>query len=209
VTTDAAAVPWQAEMAAFDELDRTVPAPANPIVFTGSSTFTLWNAWLAADFAPLPVLGRGFGGSQFSDVLRDVERLILRHKPRVVVLYSGDNDIACGKKAEPVAADLEAIVTRTRTAQPRVRFVVCSIKPSPSRWTLWPEMARANELMRGYCERTPGLRYVDCVPPMLGAAGKPRPELFLGDMLHMNPQGYAIWRGILKPVLDAEAAKRS
>ena len=143
-------IPWQNEMNAFREQDRKTPPLVDPVVFTGSSTFTLWNATVAADFAPLPVLGRGFGGSQYSDVLRDLDLQILGYHPRAVVLYSGDNDVASGKKPEQVAADLESIVTRTRAVEPRVPFYVCSIKPSPTRWTLWPELSKAGYDQRFY-----------------------------------------------------------
>jgi lysophospholipase L1-like esterase len=36
---------------------------------------------------------------------------------------------------------------------------------------------------------------------MLGADGKPRPELFLQDGLHMNNEGYAVWTKLLQPHL--------
>ncbi len=42
---------------------------------------------------------------------------------------------------------------------------------------------------------------IDIDPPMLDAQGKPRPELFRWDGLHMNAKGYAIWTSIIKPIL--------
>ena len=39
--------------------------------------------------------------------------------------------------------------------------------------------------------------YLQC----LGADGQPRAELFLGDRLHMNRAGYALWREIVAPYL--------
>jgi lysophospholipase L1-like esterase len=36
---------------------------------------------------------------------------------------------------------------------------------------------------------------------MLDANGQPRPELFVADMLHMNPAGYAIWTPLVAPHL--------
>jgi hypothetical protein len=36
---------------------------------------------------------------------------------------------------------------------------------------------------------------------MLDSAGNPRRELFLGDMLHMNEAGYAIWKELIRPHL--------
>ena len=43
--------------------------------------------------------------------------------------------------------------------------------------------------------------FIDIATPMLGADGQPRAELFLGDRLHMNRAGYALWREIVAPYL--------
>ena len=196
--------PWEPAIVEFEQQDKKTPPPKRPIVFAGSSTFTLWASTLTTDFAPLPVLCRGFGGSQMADVLHYVGRVILHYKPRAVVLYSGDNDIACGKKAEEVAADFRGIVTTVRATLPQSRFYLCCIKPSPSRWTLWPEMAKANDLMRQVAKATWAVRYIDTAAPMLGPDGLPRRELFLEDMLHMNPTSYALWTRILKPILATD-----
>jgi lysophospholipase L1-like esterase len=37
---------------------------------------------------------------------------------------------------------------------------------------------------------------------MLDREGKPRPELYVADRLHMNAKGYAIWTSIIAPYLD-------
>jgi hypothetical protein len=37
---------------------------------------------------------------------------------------------------------------------------------------------------------------------MLGSDGKPRPELFVEDGLHMTPAGYAIWNRLVRPYLQ-------
>jgi hypothetical protein len=36
---------------------------------------------------------------------------------------------------------------------------------------------------------------------MLGADGKPRPELFVQDGLHLTVEGYTLWTGLLRPHL--------
>jgi hypothetical protein len=36
---------------------------------------------------------------------------------------------------------------------------------------------------------------------MLGADGKPKPDIFLKDRLHMNLKGYELWTGIIRPYL--------
>ena len=37
---------------------------------------------------------------------------------------------------------------------------------------------------------------------MLTEDGKPRRELYIPDMLHMNPRGYAIWTGKVRDILS-------
>ena len=38
---------------------------------------------------------------------------------------------------------------------------------------------------------------------MLGDNGQPRPEMFIEDRLHMNANGYALWRDIVGTYLRA------
>ena len=63
------------------------------------------------------------------------------------------------------------------------------------------KMRAANEMIRAYAARDSRLSYVDVFTPMLDASGRPRQELFLEDGLHMNANGYAIWRDLVAPVL--------
>jgi len=80
--------------------------------------------------------------------------------------------------------------------------VFISIKPSLARWALWPKMQQANAKISAYIKQHPQhLRYVEVGPAMLGADGKPRPELYIEDGLHMTPAGYAIWKRLMEPYL--------
>jgi glycerophosphoryl diester phosphodiesterase len=124
----------------------------------------------------------------------------------VVVLYSGDNDIASGKTPEQVVADFEAFVKIVRAALPGVKIVVLPVKPSASRLKHLVAQRRTNELLAARCKEDEGLRFVDVATPMLGADGKPRPELFRADRLHLNEEGYKLWTATLAPVLKKLAA---
>lgn len=84
--------PWEAEMLAFEELDRTEIYPPESILFTGSSSIRLWNT-LEEDMAPYPVIQRGFGGSKITDVNRLADRYIAHHTFQAVVLFVA-NDIS-------------------------------------------------------------------------------------------------------------------
>ena len=47
------------------------------------------------------------------------------------------------------------------------------------------------------------------VPVMQGADGKPKPELFLADMLHMNRAGYELWIPVVKATIEKDAGPPS
>jgi lysophospholipase L1-like esterase len=117
------------------------------------------------------------------------------------VLYAGDNEIATGRTAEQLAGDYRAFVSLVRAALPTTRIAFVSVKPSPSRWSFQQTVREANRLVRAITATDPLQTFVDVFTPMLGNEGRPRAELFVSDSLHMTPQGYAIWRRQLAPVV--------
>ncbi len=84
---------WEGEIRRLEKQDRRAMPPAGGTVFTGSPSIRFWKT-LTQDMAPLPVVNRGFGGSQIHQVTHYARRIISPYKPRIVVLYAGENDIA-------------------------------------------------------------------------------------------------------------------
>ena len=188
------------EIGQFDESDRTTPPAPGGIVFVGSSTIRMWTT-LAEDFAGLPVLNRGFGGSTFPEALHYLQRTVVRYHPRTVVVYEGDNDLASGRTPQQIADDYRVFVRGVRDSLPNARIVFLAIKPSPSRWKLESQRREANRLVSAIVSTDPNQTFVDVGTPMLDPAGRPRPELFRDDSLHMTPAGYVIWRATVAPIL--------
>ena len=186
---------WEPAIQRFEKADGERIPEAGGIVFVGSSSIRMWKT-LESDFDGFSVVRRGFGGSQVSDVLAFLDRIVLCYQPRAVVLYAGDNDIAAGESAETVANDFETFVTRVHAADPGVDVLFIAIKPSLKRWALVEEMRDANRLIKSYAEATERVTYLDIDTPMLGVDGKPTPDLFLKDGLHLNANGYAVWTGV-------------
>ena len=77
--------------------------------------------------------------------------LILKHQPRTVVFYAGDNDIAAGKTAERVASDFVALAKRVHATLTQTKILFIAIKPSIARWNLYSRMTAANELISTAC----------------------------------------------------------
>ncbi|CAD7723680.1 hypothetical protein LMG31886_34940 [Xanthomonas hydrangeae] len=192
---------WENDMQRFADSDAQQPPPKHGIVFVGSSSIRFWDS-LAQDFPGKPVINRGFGGSEVRDSTWYADRIVIPYAPRQVVLYAGDNDLNSGRTPEQVRDDVLAFVTRIRRDLPKARISYLSIKPSPSRAHLLPAIVTANRLIKDALAPLPRVDYVDVYTPMLDASGKPRPELFREDMLHMTADGYAIWRKAVAPVLE-------
>jgi lysophospholipase L1-like esterase len=83
----------------------------------------------------------------------------------------------------------------------QARIVVIAVNPSILRWAVYDNMKKANALMRAYIDTHKGLEFVEVGPPMLGADGKPKPELFVPDGLHLTAEGYKLWTSRLRPHL--------
>jgi lysophospholipase L1-like esterase len=196
---------WEKAISAFDEMDAREPPPKGGVVFVGSSSMRLWD--LKESFPELRAINRGFGGSQLADAVHFAERIVLKHRPRMVVVYSGDNDLNAGKTPGRVADDFKALVRKVHSELPRARIVFIAIKPSLKRWSIVEQVRAANERIRAICEEDERLAFVDVFTPMLGPDGTPRPELFVDDGLHLSEAGYALWTELVGPHLNGNARR--
>jgi len=136
-----------------------------------------------------------------NDALFFVDRIVIKYRPRAVVLYEGDNDINAGIAPKKIAETFKAFVAAVHKQLPETRIYVMSIKPSPSRWSLWPKSVETNSLIKAACVGNKQLTYVSIVEPMMASDGKVRTDIFRFDRLHMNAAGYGLWRDVLKPIL--------
>lgn len=186
--------PWAASFAAFDAADQARPPPAGGVVFVGSSSIRLWEGLEESFQGPPVVLRRGFGGSTLADCVAHLKRLVIAYRPRQVVVYAGENDLAQGRRPEEVAERFRALVEGLRADLPEVRIAYISIKPSPARVHLLPEVKEANRQLKALAASYRDVEFIDVFHDMLDEQGLPRATLFAGDALHLNASGYALWR---------------
>jgi lysophospholipase L1-like esterase len=191
---------WEKSIDAFTEADRSLAPPPGGIVFVGSSSIRLWDD-LADDFrGPDPiVLNRGFGGARMSDCTRYLERVVIPYKPRLVLVYAGDNDLAEGRQPRDVFDQFVSFAEGIHRILPVTRIAFISIKPSPAREHLIGKMRETNELVLQYTRTAKNLDFIDVFTPMLDSQGHPRGDLFRADLLHLNRTGYSLWKSIIAP----------
>ena len=177
------------------------PAPKS-ILFTGSSSFTKWTNVQEA-FPEFSIVNRAFGGSTLPDLIRYADEVIIPYRPKQVVVYCGDNDLASSDSITPeiVLQRFTTLFENIRRSLPKTHILYVSIKPSPSRERLMPKMVAANELIRAFLKKKKRTAFADVYHPMLLENGKPDPTLFVADNLHMNDKGYVIWKRVLQPYL--------
>jgi lysophospholipase L1-like esterase len=191
---------WEPDIRKFEDADRSSPPRPGAVLFIGSSSIRKWTD-LASDFPGKRVLNRGFGGSRLADSTYYAGRIVVPYRPSLIVLYAGDNDINDGHTAQQVFDDYVAFVARVRKDLPATPIAFVSIKPSPSRVRFLTAMRDANAKIRTYAAAHAHLVYIDVASAMLDKNGQPRAELFTEDNLHMNRNGYDLWRAIIAPYL--------
>ena len=196
---------WEGEIGRYEMLDRKHPTKPGGVVFVGSSSIRLWD--LKKSFPNLDAINRGFGGSELADSVRYIDQLVLRHKPRLVVLYAGDNDIGRGKTPDQISTDFDAFVTAVQKDLPEAKILYIGIKPSIMRRNLADAMQETNAKIAAKCRVSKNCEFVDVWSAMLNEDGTPNRELFVWDGLHMNESGYAIWNEIIGPKLLEPPAK--
>jgi lysophospholipase L1-like esterase len=195
-----AAARFAARVDAYEAADRAAPPPAGAVLLAGDSQFDRWTTF-REDLAGYTVVNRGIDSFRTDDLIRYVDRLVIRYKPRVVVLHVGGNDIHQGKTPEQLLSDTRMLVTRIRSALPGVPIAWSSITPGPGRWDEAPQRMRANALIEAWIATEQGLSFIDLWDAMLTSDGRPREDLWVADRIHPNHEGYLIRVRLTTPVL--------
>jgi len=189
--------PFAEELRALARAEAITPPPANAILFYGSSSIRLWTS-LASDFAKLPVVNHGFGGSTLPDCLSEMETLVYPLNPRAIVFYAGDNDLDQGASPERVTHLLEQFISGVRDRLGSIPIICISVKPSPSRFWNIANIRRANAMMAELVGACPDVHWLDVFSQMIDERGGARHELFTEDCLHMNRRGYSLWASAVR-----------
>jgi lysophospholipase L1-like esterase len=190
------------DIEAFKKQDSTHFPGTNKILFVGSSSFTKWTD-VQSYFPSYPIINRGFGGSSLPDVIRYREDVIFKYKPKQIVIYCGENDLASSDSvtAKMVYDRFVQLFNFIRKKLPNVSVVYISMKPSPSRQLLLSKMREGNAMIQTFLKTKKQTGFIDVYKEMIDDEGKPIPELFVEDNLHMNKKGYVIWQKAIEPYL--------
>lgn len=198
----AKAQPFAKEIAAFKKQDSLSFPGTGKILFVGSSSFAFWKD-VQQYFPEYSIINRGFGGSSLTDLIRYAPDVIFPYEPKQIVIYCGENDFAGDTSLYPsqVAQRFFDLFNLIRSRYKKVPIAYISMKPSPSRKHLMARFNVANVMIKNFLKKKKKTDYIDVYKAMLNENGQPKEEIFLADQLHMNAEGYKIWKKIIEPYL--------
>ena len=192
---------WQ-DIQNFKKLDQETPPAKDAILLVGSSSFTKWKD-VANYFPDKTIINRGFGGSRLTDLNYYANDLLNPYQPKQIIIYCGENDFADNDKlkAKVVVDRFKTFYKKIRTKFPNIEVDYISIKYSPSREKLWPQMKIANKKIAAFMKKEPHAEFIDITKVMQDSNGNVRKDLFVEDMLHMTPEGYQLWTSVMNPYM--------
>ena len=186
----------------FKKQDSIAMPPKNAILFIGSSSFTQWKD-VQAYFPGYTIINRAFGGSTLPEVTGYANDIIFPYKPKQVVIYCGENDLAFSDTISStiILNRFKQLFSFIRNKLGNINVTYVSIKPSPSRKKIQPRAEQANDMIRAFLKTKSRTGFVDVYHPMIKTNGLINGEIFGKDSLHMNAKGYAIWGKEMLPYL--------
>lgn len=192
---------WQ-DIQEFKKKDQQTPPQKDAILLIGSSSFTKWQD--VSDYFPgKTIINRGFGGSRLIDLNYFSEDLLSPYQPKQIIVYCGENDFADDKnlKADVVVERFKTFYQKIRSKFPNIEVDYISIKYSPSREHLWPQMKKANKKIKKFMKKEKKAEFIDITKVMNDSKGNIRKDIFVEDMLHMTPEGYRLWTSVMNPYM--------
>jgi len=171
------------------------------LVFVGDSITEGWHTQ-AQDFADLGVkiVNRGIGGDTTPNLLYRLQDDVLALQPRALVILIGTNDLGQHTPPADIAANLAELHTRIRAAYPQIPIAWCLVMPRGD-GDFTPQIHELNDRIRQLVANDPLITVCDTYTPLAGTDGKDNPADFLPDNLHLNANGYAVWRKALHPIV--------
>jgi len=194
---------WETEIQQLEKKNKETVYNDNSILLVGSSSIKFWNT-ISDDLYPYSPIQRGFGGSNFQDVLVYTKRLVYPHKFKALLVFVG-NDIIGGKNDKTPREVLGLFkgfekIVRKKYKKQTIYFI--AITPNESRWTVWGKQREANTLIKAYCQSKKNLQFIDTEQIFLNEKGFPIKEYFREDKLHLTRKGYEVWSATIKKKLD-------
>lgn len=150
-------------------------------------------------------LNQGISGETSEGLLNRLD-LFDKNQPEVIFVMIGINDLIRGLSDETILTNQQQIVRYLRRVHPQAKIVLQSILPHGAQKATWERRDRLlsipNSRIRELNQQLQAIAqeeevsYLDLYPLFADVEGNLKIELS-SDGLHLNPQGYLVWRSAL------------
>ena len=192
------------EVKAFETKDSLSMPREGQVLLAGSSTFRLWLTY-QQDLKGFPVINRGFGGSQMSDLNFYFDRIVAKYKPKMILVYEGDNDLNAGENPDSVIREFKEFVQMVKTKLPDTKVAFCSIRPSLARVSILDKQSTVNQAIKEFSKHQKKVYFVNIQKEFYLPNGELMTDIFVADKLHLNQKGYEIWAKATRKFLRKKA----
>lgn len=182
---------WESDIEKFRVDDRTNPVAPDPIILVGSSSIRLWDG-MPDKIAGFPVLNRGFGGAKIADLDYFLDELLIKHAPKMAVIYVGAIDLYINPDSaqQAIIDEYRALCNKIREKLPDTIMALIALRPSPYRATKY---AAYNQALADIAANDEKIYFIDANKSVADENGVPRKDLYLWDRQHLNKEGYDLW----------------
>ncbi|MDZ8188283.1 MAG: SGNH/GDSL hydrolase family protein [Nostoc sp. ChiSLP02] len=151
-------------------------------------------------------LNQGISGETTKGLLKRLD-IFDRTQSEVIFVMIGINDLIRGVNDEVILDNHQQIMSYLRRRHPTAQIVVQSILPHGGEEATWQgrdkllaigntRIRRLNEQLQSISAKK-GVKFLDLYPLFTNKQGNLRPE-FTTDGLHLNREGYVVWRSALQ-----------
>ena len=174
----------------------------------GTNVYVTWHPQF---FTNNNYVDKGISAENTSQMLARYQRDVLDLDPQCVVIMGGTNDLAQGVTKDGI---LQNISRMAEMAEAEHMFVIlCSVTPCNATYsnlvnpkTKGAHIIALNKMIKDYAD-SKGFTYCDYHPALVATEGADaglglKPEYWLYDTLHPNPDAYTVMEGIIKPIIE-------
>lgn len=183
--------------------DRRAKDRGAAVVLVGDSLTGGWdNKVLAATFPGMAIANRGIGGDVTRGLLFRFSEDVLDLEPKAMVLCIGSNDLSCHASTAGIASNIATLIDQARARFPTLPIILCTVPPrdNPKAPTKPGAHADLNQRIAALATAK-NVTLLDLFPLLSDADGKPLPDCFAADRIHLISPGYQRWADALKPLL--------
>jgi len=173
------------------------------IVLVGDSLMA-GKKWQALEDA-LPnehVVSRGIGGDTSRGLLFRFKEDVLDLNPKAVVILIGTNDLSAHGKPADTISNITEMIRQAHEQNPNLPLIVCTIPPrdNPKSPTQPGKLEELNSQILAL--GSDKVRILDLHALLALPDGKPNPEFFGEDKLHLAPPAYGTFSAEIKKLLQ-------